>query len=209
MAIIPWHKNVQRKNQLTYVAKGMGAKWTAVLDKAIAEFNKQMSKIGMKLALTKVEKGKGPHIILKIRRGNDLHGTAALRTMMLNRKQYVDQVTIKLEKALIEYGPQGFLSVAPMTMQTTRAPKQRSSRILYPFKSYTPFFAPLPEVMKVLLWLCKREPHVIMARCTKNSVWPSHIHHLALLSAYLTVYSWLPYRTSLGKMCSYEQLQHL
>lgn len=96
MAIIPWHKNVQRKQQLTFDTKGMGAKWSKVLDKAIAEFNKQMSKIGVKLVLTKAGKGKRPHVILETRAGNDLHGTASLQTMILNRVQYLDRVTIRM-----------------------------------------------------------------------------------------------------------------
>jgi hypothetical protein len=33
---IAWHKDVQRKNTLTYSVKATRGQWTAVLDKAIA-----------------------------------------------------------------------------------------------------------------------------------------------------------------------------
>lgn len=96
MTIIPWHRNVQRKNTLTYSVKAMGGQWAAVLDKAIAEFNRQMSQHGLKLALSKVEKGKGPHIVLETQPGHGLHGSAPSQTMRLNGVEYLDLVTIRV-----------------------------------------------------------------------------------------------------------------
>ena len=96
MTIISWHKNVQRKNTLTYSVKAMGGHWTAVLDKAIAEFNRQMSQHGLKLALSKVEKGMGPHIVLETQPGNGIHGSAPSQTMKLNGVEYLDLVTVRV-----------------------------------------------------------------------------------------------------------------
>jgi hypothetical protein len=96
MSITPWHKNVQRKNTLTYSVKAMGGQWTAVLDKAIAEFNRQMSQHGLNLTLSKVEKGKGPHIVLETQPGHGLHGSAPSQTMRLNGVEYLDLVTVRL-----------------------------------------------------------------------------------------------------------------
>jgi hypothetical protein len=96
MTIIPWHKNVQRKSTLTYSVKAMAGPWTKVLDKAMAEFNRQMSQHGIKLALSKVEKGRGPHIVLETQPGNGLHGSAPSQTMRLNGVEYLDLVTIRL-----------------------------------------------------------------------------------------------------------------
>jgi hypothetical protein len=96
MTIISWHKNVQRKNTLTYSVKAMGGHWTAVLDKAIAEFNRQMSHHGLKLTLSKVEKGMGPHIVLETQPGNGIHGSAPSQTMKLNGVEYLDLVTVRV-----------------------------------------------------------------------------------------------------------------
>jgi hypothetical protein len=96
MTIIRWHKNVQRKNTLTYSVKAMGGQWTTVLGKAIAEFNRQMSRHGLKLTLGKVEKGMGPHIVLETQPGNGIHGSAPSQTMILNGVHYLDLVTIRV-----------------------------------------------------------------------------------------------------------------
>jgi hypothetical protein len=96
MTIVPWHKNVQRKSTLTYLVKGMGGQWTPVVDKAIAEFNRQMSQHGLKLTLSKVEKGMGPHIVLETRPGNDLHGHAPSKTKKINGVEYLDTVTVQV-----------------------------------------------------------------------------------------------------------------
>lgn len=96
MTITPWHKNVQRKNTLTYSVKAMGKQWTAVLDKAVAEFNRQMTQHGLNLTLSKVEKGRGPHIVLETQPGHGLHGSAPSQTMVLNGVHYLDLVTIRL-----------------------------------------------------------------------------------------------------------------
>jgi hypothetical protein len=96
MTIIPWHKNVQRKNTLTYSVKAMGGQWAAVLDKAFAEFNRQMSHHGLKLALSKVEKGMGPHIVLETQPGSGLHGSAPSQTKRINGVEYLDSVTIRV-----------------------------------------------------------------------------------------------------------------
>ena len=96
MTITPWHKNVQRKNTLTYSVKAMGGQWTAVLDKAIAEFNRQMSQHGLKLTLSKVEKGMGPHIVLETQPGNGLHGSAPSQTKVINGVHYLDSVTVRV-----------------------------------------------------------------------------------------------------------------
>lgn len=96
MTITSWHKNDQRKRTLTYSVKAMGGQWTAVLDKAIAEFNRQMSQHGLKLALSKVEKGMGPHIVLETQPGHGLHGSAPSQTKKINGVHYLDLVTIRL-----------------------------------------------------------------------------------------------------------------
>ena len=96
MTIIAWHKNVQRKGTLTYSVKALGGQWTAVLDKAIAEFNRQMSHHGLKLTLAKVEKGMGPHIVLETQPGNGLHASAPSQTKVINGVRYLDLVTIRL-----------------------------------------------------------------------------------------------------------------
>jgi hypothetical protein len=96
MTIVPWHKNVQRKNTLTYQVKAMGGQWTAVLDKALAEFNRLMSQHGLKLALSKVEKGMGPHIVLETEPGSGLHGSAPSQTKRINGVLYLDVVTIRV-----------------------------------------------------------------------------------------------------------------
>ena len=54
-----------------FAVKAMGGQWAGVVDKAVAEFNRQMSKIGLKLVLAKVEKGK---LYLK----TDYAGTVAI-----------------------------------------------------------------------------------------------------------------------------------
>jgi len=96
MTIVAWHRNVQRKKTLTYAVKTMGGQWATVLDKAVAEFNRQMSQHGLDLSLGKVEKGKGPHIVLETQPGHGLHGRAPSRTMVLNRVEYLDLVTIQV-----------------------------------------------------------------------------------------------------------------
>jgi len=96
MAITPWHKNDQRKGTLTYTVRAMGGQWTAVLDKAIAEFNRQMSQHGLKLTLSKVEKGMGPHIVLETEPGHGLHGSAPSQTKRINGVHYLDVVTIRV-----------------------------------------------------------------------------------------------------------------
>jgi hypothetical protein len=96
VTIVPWHKNVQRKNTLTYLLKSMGGQWTAVVDKAIAEFNRQMSHHGLKLALAKVEKGMGAHIVLETQPGNGLHGRAPSQPKIINGVRYLDVVTIQV-----------------------------------------------------------------------------------------------------------------
>lgn len=96
MTITSWHKNDQRKRTLTYSVKAMGGQWTAVLDKAIAEFNRQMSQHGLKLALSKVEKGMGPHIVLETQPGHGLHGSAPSQTKKINGVHYLDLVTIRV-----------------------------------------------------------------------------------------------------------------
>jgi hypothetical protein len=96
MTITSWHKNDQRKNTLTYSVKAMGGQWTAVLDKAIAEFNRQMSHHGLKLALSKVEKGMGPHIVLETQPGHGLHGSAPSQTKKINGVHYLDLVTVRV-----------------------------------------------------------------------------------------------------------------
>jgi hypothetical protein len=96
MTIISWHRNVQRKNTLTYSVKAMGGQWTAVLDKAIAEFNRQMSHHSLKLSLSKVEKGMGPHIVLETQPGHGLHGSAPSQTKKINGVEYLDLVTIRV-----------------------------------------------------------------------------------------------------------------
>jgi hypothetical protein len=67
-----------------------------VLDKAIAEFNRQMSQHGLNLTLSKVEKGMGPHIVLETEPGNGLHGSAPSQTKILNGVHYLDLVTIRV-----------------------------------------------------------------------------------------------------------------
>jgi hypothetical protein len=96
MTITPWHKNVQRKNTLTYQVKAMGGQWMAVLDKAIAEFNRQMSQHGLKLTLRPIEKGMGPHIVLETQPGHGLHGSAPSQTKWINGVLYLDTVTIRV-----------------------------------------------------------------------------------------------------------------
>jgi hypothetical protein len=96
MTIVAWHKNVQRKSTLTYAVKAMGGQWTAVLDNAIAEFNRQMSHHGLKLALGKVEKGMGPHIVFETEPGHGLHGSAPSQTKVINGVRYLDLVTIRV-----------------------------------------------------------------------------------------------------------------
>jgi hypothetical protein len=96
MTIIAWHKNVQRKNTLTYSVKAMGGQWAPVVDKAIAEFNRQMSQHGLKLTLSKVEKGMGPHIVLETEPGNGLHGSAPSQTKRINGVLYLDVVTVRV-----------------------------------------------------------------------------------------------------------------
>jgi hypothetical protein len=96
MTIIAWHKNVQRKSTLTYQVKAMGGQWAAVLDKAIAEFNRQMSQHGLQLTLSKVEKGMGPHIVLETEPGNGLHGSAPSQTKRINGVTYLDVVTVRV-----------------------------------------------------------------------------------------------------------------
>jgi hypothetical protein len=96
MTITSWHKNDQRKRTLTYSVKAMGGQWTAVLDKAIAEFNRQMSHHGLKLALSKVEKGMGPHIVLETQPGHGLHGSAPSQTKKINGVHYLDLVTVRV-----------------------------------------------------------------------------------------------------------------
>ena len=70
MTIVAWHRNDQRKGKLTYEVRAMGGQWAAVVDKAIAEFNRLMAQHGLKLALAKVEKGMGPHIVLETEPGS-------------------------------------------------------------------------------------------------------------------------------------------
>jgi hypothetical protein len=98
MTIIPWHRNVQRKNTLTYAvgANFKGGHWTTVLDKAIAEFNRQMAQHGLKLSISKVEKGMGPHILLETEPGNGIHGSAPSQTKRINGVEYLDLVTIRV-----------------------------------------------------------------------------------------------------------------
>jgi hypothetical protein len=96
MTIIPWHKNDQRKGTLTYSVKAMGGQWAAVVDKAIAEFNRQMSLHGLKLTLSKVAKGMGPHIVLETEPGNGLHGSAPSQTKRINGVLYLDVVTVRV-----------------------------------------------------------------------------------------------------------------
>ncbi len=98
MTIIPWHRNVQRKHTLTYSvgANFKGAHWTPVLDKAIAEFNRHMSQHGLKLSISKVEKGMGPHILLETEPGNGIHGSAPSQTKKINGVEYLDLVTIRV-----------------------------------------------------------------------------------------------------------------
>jgi hypothetical protein len=96
MTIIPWHKNDQRKNTLTYAVKAMGGQWAPMVDKAIAEFNRQMSQHGLKLALSKVEKGMGPHIVLETEPGSGLHGSAPSQTKRINGVTYLDVVTVRV-----------------------------------------------------------------------------------------------------------------
>lgn len=96
MTIIPWHRNVQRKHTLTYSVKTMGGHWAAVLDKAVAEFNRLMSQHKLDLSLSKVEKGKGPHIVLETRPGHGIHGRTPMQTMKLRGAEYLDFVTIQV-----------------------------------------------------------------------------------------------------------------
>jgi hypothetical protein len=96
MTIVPWHKNVQRKSTLTYSVKALGGQWAAVLDKAIAEFNRQMSHHGLKLTLSPVEKGMGPHVVLETQPGNGLHGSAPSQPKVINGVRYLDLVTVRL-----------------------------------------------------------------------------------------------------------------
>ena len=96
MAIIGWHKSVQQKGTLTYDVRAMGGQWTAVLDKAIAEFNRQMALHGVKLALAKVAKGMGPHIVLETQPGHGLHGSAPSQTKRINGVLYLDEVTVRV-----------------------------------------------------------------------------------------------------------------
>lgn len=96
MTIVPWHRNVQRKGTLTYAVKAMGGQWAAVVDKAIAEFNRQMSTIGLKLTVSKVEKGMGPHIIFETEPGSGIHGSAPGQTVKINGVLYLDTVTIRV-----------------------------------------------------------------------------------------------------------------
>ena len=96
MAIVPWHRNDQRKGTLTYLVKGMGGQWAPVVDKAIAEFNRQMSQHGLKLTLSKVEKGMGPHIVLETEPGSGLHGSAPSETKRINGILYLDTVTVRV-----------------------------------------------------------------------------------------------------------------
>jgi hypothetical protein len=98
MTIVPWHKNVQKKNTLTYSvsASFKGGHWMTVLDKAITEFNQQMAQIGLKLSITKVEKGMGAHIVLDTEPGNGLHGRAPSQTKRINGVVYLDEVKILL-----------------------------------------------------------------------------------------------------------------
>jgi hypothetical protein len=96
MAIIQWHKNFRTKGTLTYSLseRFRGGHWLTVFDKAVTEFNQQMSQHGLKLALSKVEKGKGPHIRFDTETGNGLHGQAPTKTTKINRVEYNDEVTI-------------------------------------------------------------------------------------------------------------------
>jgi hypothetical protein len=96
MTIVPWHKNDQRKKTLTYAVKAMGGQWAPMVDKAIAEFNRQMSQHGIKLALSKVQKGMGPHIVLETQPGNGLHGSAPSETKRINGVLYLDVVTVRV-----------------------------------------------------------------------------------------------------------------
>jgi hypothetical protein len=96
MTIVPWHRNVQRKNTLTYSVKAMGGQWAGVVDKAIAEFNRLMAQHGLKLTLSKVEKGMGPHVIVETEPGNGLHGSAPGQTVRINGVLYLDTVTIRV-----------------------------------------------------------------------------------------------------------------
>jgi hypothetical protein len=98
MTIIPWHKNVQRKNTLTYSvsANFKGGHWMTVLDKAIAQFNQLMSQHGLKLSITKVQEGMGPHILLETEPGNGIHGRAPSQTKRINGVEYLDSVTIRV-----------------------------------------------------------------------------------------------------------------
>jgi hypothetical protein len=98
MSIIPWHRNVQKKKTLTYSASPSfkGGHWTTVLDKAIAEFNQQMSHHGLALSLTKVETGMGPHIVLETEPGHGIHGSAPSQTKKINGVLYLDLVTIRV-----------------------------------------------------------------------------------------------------------------
>ena len=98
MTIVPWHRNVQRKNTLTYSAGAnfKGGHWTTVLDRAIAEFNQQMSQHGLKLSISKVEKGMGAHILFETEPGNDIHGHAPSQTKRINGVEYLDSVTIRV-----------------------------------------------------------------------------------------------------------------
>jgi hypothetical protein len=96
MTITAWHRSDQRKGTLTYSVKAMGGQWAAVVDKAIAEFNRLMSQHGVKLALAKVAKGMGPHIVLETEPGNGLHGSAPSQTKKINGVLYLDVVTIRV-----------------------------------------------------------------------------------------------------------------
>lgn len=95
MAITAWHKNVQRKNTLTYaVGPKFGGQWAAVLDRAIVEFNQLMTKYAIKLSITKVEQGRGPHILLDTEPGDGLHGRAPSQLKVINGKEYMDEVRV-------------------------------------------------------------------------------------------------------------------
>ena len=97
MTITPWYKTVQNKNSLTVFAgpSFKGGHWMTVLDKAIDEFNQQISNV-LKLSISKAEKDVNAHILLETERGNGIHGSAELSPMKMGGVVYLDKITIRV-----------------------------------------------------------------------------------------------------------------
>jgi hypothetical protein len=97
MTIMRWYKPVQNRGSLTVSAGSSfkGGHWMPVLDKAMADFNQQISKI-LKLSISKAEKEVNAHIFLETETGNGIHGTTALTPMKIGGVDYIDKAGIRV-----------------------------------------------------------------------------------------------------------------